>query len=69
MTLEQIKNNLKQTIKNKTELMEQYERYIDIVGSDVEKLVYKTSAEFLRINLDELEKILNDIEECINENT
>lgn len=67
--LEKIKNNLEQTIADKTALMEQYERYIDIVGSDVEKLVYKTSAEFLRINLDELEAILNDIEECINENT
>ena len=59
MNVYQLRDNLKNTIKNKRELLD--------AMSDVsfDALVVR----FLKINIDELERILVDVEKCCDQST
>ena len=59
MDIYQLRDNLKNTIKNKRELL------VDISDDSSDDLV----AQFLNINIDELERILVDVEICCEQST
>ncbi len=59
MDVYQLRDNLKNTIKNKRELL------VDISDDSSDDLV----AQFLKINIDELERILVDVEICCEQST
>ena len=59
MNVYQVRDNLKNTIKNKRELL------VDISDDSSDDLV----AQFLNINIDELERILIDVEICCEQPT
>lgn len=59
MDVYQLRDNLKNTIKNKRELL------VDISDDSSDDLV----AQFLNINIDELERILVDVEICCEQST
>lgn len=58
MNVYQLRDNLKNTIKNKRELLvDRSEEYSDLV------------VQFLNVNIDELERILVDVEICCEQST
>jgi hypothetical protein len=59
MDVYQLRDNLKNTIKNKREFL------VDISDDSSDDLV----AQFLNINIDELERILVDVEICCEQST
>ena len=59
MNVYQLRDNLKNTIKNKRELL------VDISDDSSNDLV----AQFLNTNIDELERILVDVEICCEQST
>ena len=59
MNVYQVRDNLKNTIKNKRELL------VGISDDSSDNLV----AKFLNINIDELERILVDVEICCEQST
>ena len=59
MDVYQLRDNLKNTIKNKRELL------VDISDDSYDDLV----AQFLNINIEELERILVDVEICCEQST
>jgi hypothetical protein len=68
MNIQTIAENLRNTIKGKEQMLEAVQKERTFVGlRDGEDMALKTTAQFLKINLDELYEILNDVEQCINE--
>lgn len=65
MTLEEVKNNLVNTINAKKSLLKAYED--DKADDWFEDLVTNASIQYLEININELERILIDIELCMND--
>ena len=64
MNIQTVANNLRATIAGK----EQHLRTLNgdlIAGDYVDRTVTKTTIEFLKINIDELKRILQDVEQCI----
>ena len=65
MNIYTVRDNLKNTIAGKEAYLGQMER--DIVAYN--QTVNYTVAKFLRINIDELKKILADVEQCCEKAT
>jgi hypothetical protein len=61
MDINTVRNNLKQTIRNKEGFFQQLQGQTGIVA--------ETTAHFLLINIEELKKILADVEECCKKAT
>ena len=59
MNVYQLRDNLKNTIKNKRDLA---------FGDDVDPL-HPVVVQFLKLNIDELERILVDVEICCKQST
>ena len=68
MNLDTLRANLKRTIANKEELLEKNKEKLSRPFSpdDVTRFAVKATVEFLTINIDELKRILTDVELCIN---
>lgn len=67
-TIYTIHDNLERTIKGKQEALDKMcsnNPYTIEFMSDGEVMAYRATVEFLRINIDELKRILADVEEVI----
>ena len=70
MNIQTVAENLKNTIKGKEEMLYAVQKERTFVGlRDGEDIALRTTAQFLKINLDELYEILKDVEHCIKEET
>ena len=65
MTLEEIKNNLVNTIKGKKALRQAYED--DKADDWFDDFATRATIQYLEVNINELERILIDIEQCIED--
>jgi hypothetical protein len=64
MNLTTLQNNLRATIKGKEELLATYN---DLSFSATHRLVKEAMIQYLEVNIDELKRILTDVELCIND--
>ena len=68
MNIQTVAQNLKNTIAGKEQALAEYNKvlniYIDPVA-DEERMAITATVEFLKINIDELKRILGDVEQCI----
>jgi hypothetical protein len=64
MNLTTLQNNLRATIKGKEELLATYN---DPSFSATHRLVKEAMIQYLEVNIDELKRILTDVELCIND--
>jgi hypothetical protein len=68
VNIETIAENLRNTIAGKEQALADYNKvlniYIDPVA-DGERMAITATVEFLKINIDELKRILQDVEQCI----
>lgn len=67
MKLEEVKNNLTTTINGKKMLLQSYKD--DLAEDWFEDLATHATIQFLEININELERILVDIELCMEEDS
>jgi hypothetical protein len=66
MNIQTVATNLRNTIKGKEQMLEAVMKERTFVGlRDGEDIALRTTAQFLKINLDELYEILKDVESCI----
>ncbi len=66
MNIQTVASNLRNTIKGKEQMLEAVMKERTFVGlRDGEDIALRTTAQFLRINLDELYEILKDVESCV----
>lgn len=66
MNIQTVAQNLRNTIKGKEQMLEAVMKERTFVGlRDGEDIALRTTAQFLRINLDELYEILKDVEKCL----
>jgi hypothetical protein len=77
MNIQTVKTNLEQTIAGKKELLAKYVDMLDslsnqprVVGmiqinNDL-KIAWQATAEYLKVNIDELQCILQHVEQCID---
>lgn len=63
MSINKIRENLQNTIAGKERLLEGFIN-ISNKSKGEEKIVFDTTAKFLEMNINELKKILKDVEEC-----
>ncbi len=69
MNISTVAQNLRNTIKGKEQMLAAVLKERTFVGlRDGEDIALRTTAEFLKINLDELYKILQDVEQCLTIN-
>jgi hypothetical protein len=68
VNIETVAENLRNTIAGKEQALADYNKvlniYIDPVA-DGERMAITATVEFLKINIDELKRILQDVEQCI----
>lgn len=65
MNIYTVRDNMKRTIAGKEEMLEAIQRERTMVGlRDGEHIALSTTAQFLSINIDELKRILADVELC-----
>jgi hypothetical protein len=66
MNIQTVAENLRNTIAGKEEMFYAIQRERTFVGlRDGEDIALKTTAQFLDININELKRILQDVEQCI----
>ena len=66
MNIQTVAQNLRNTIAGKEHLLEQYSRSLD--GDKMlyeQKIAVGAAKEFVQINIDELKRILADVESCV----
>lgn len=63
MNIQTVRDNLKNTIAGKERLFQTYNSDLDY-ASDSEKALIRVKKDFLQINLEELKRILQDVEVC-----
>jgi hypothetical protein len=67
MNIQTVAENLRNTIAGKEKALAEYNKvlniYIDPVA-DGERMAITATVEFLKINIDELRRILQDVEQC-----
>ena len=68
-TIYQVRDNLIRTIEGKEKLLSQLEPRRDISRAVGDQMAMVATIEFLKINLDELYGILNDVQECCKKAT
>ena len=67
MNIQTVAANLRNTIASKEEYLLAIQKERTFVGlRDGEDIALRTTAQFLEINIDELKRILNDVEQCID---
>jgi hypothetical protein len=63
MNIQTVAENLRNTIAGKEQYLEAIQKERTFVGlRDGEDIALKTTAQFLKINIDELKRILQDVE-------
>jgi hypothetical protein len=68
MNIQTVAENLRRTIAGKEEMLNAVQKERTFVGlRDGEGLALQTTAQFLTINIDELQRILQNVEQCIKE--
>lgn len=66
MNIQTIRDNLKNTIANKENYLLAIQQERTFVGlRDGEDIALRTTAQFLEININELKRILQDVEQCV----
>jgi CDP-diacylglycerol pyrophosphatase len=68
MNIQTVRDNLKNTIAGKKQHLKTLNGDL-IAGDYVDRTVTKTTIEFLKINIAELKRILQDVEQCIEKET
>ena len=66
MNIQTVAANLRNTIAGKEHLLDQYSRALD--GDKMlyeQKIAVGSASEFVKINIDELKRILQDVEQCV----
>ena len=66
MNIETVAENLRNTIAGKEHLLDQYSRVLD--GDQMlyeQKIAASATSKFLEVNIAELKRILQDVEQCI----
>ena len=66
MNIQTVKTNLEKTIAGKEQMLAQYRTMTLVLRQDESPEIYAT-VKFLEINIDELKRILEDVEQCIKE--
>lgn len=65
MNIYTIRNNLKNTIKGKEAALAEYNQVLALQSENAGgRMAIAAAAEFLKINLEELNNILRDLEQC-----
>lgn len=68
MNLTTLQNNLRRTIAGKEHMLDSHKRYLRGQGiTSAETIASETIVKFLEVNIDELKRILTDVELCIND--
>jgi hypothetical protein len=68
MNIQTVKTNLEKTIAGKEQMLAQYRTMTLVLRQDESPEIYAT-VKFLEINIDELKRILQDVEQCIEKET
>ena len=66
MNIETVAENLRVTIAGKEHLLDQYSKALE--GDKMlyeQKIAVGAASEFVKINIDELQRILKDVEQCV----
>jgi hypothetical protein len=63
MNIQTVAENLKKTIAGKEQMLAQYRTMTLVLRQDESPEIYAT-VKFLEINIDELKRILQDVEQC-----
>jgi hypothetical protein len=70
MNIQTVASNLRNTIAGKEHMLDSHKRYLRSAGtSGAENIAIDTTVKFLEINIDELKRILKDVEQCIEKAT
>jgi hypothetical protein len=70
MNIRTVAENLRNTIAGKENMLLAVQQERTFVGlRDGEDIALKTTAQFLQINIDELKRILKDVEVCCEQHT
>ena len=70
MNLQTVANNLRNTIAGKEHMLDSHKRYLRSTGtSGPENTAIFATVQFLEVNIDELKRILQDVEVCVAEYT
>ncbi len=66
MNIQTVAENLRNTIKGKEAMLASHQSYLRSSGtSGGENMAIYATVQFLEININELERILKDVEQCI----
>ncbi len=65
MNIQTVATNLRNTIAGKEHMLDSHKRYLRGQGiTGAETIASETIVKFLEINIDELKRILQDVEQC-----
>ena len=65
MNIQTVADNLKRTISGKEHMLDSHKRYLRSAGTrGAENIAIDTTVKFLEINIGELKRILEDVEQC-----
>lgn len=65
MNIQTVANNLRATIAGKEQMLEEYKAILkETFHGPVTRAAYAGTAQMLEINIDELKRILQDVEKC-----
>jgi vacuolar-type H+-ATPase subunit I/STV1 len=66
MNIQTVRDNLRRTIAGKEHMLDSHKRYLRSAGtSGSENIAIDTTVKFLEININELKRILQDVEKCV----
>lgn len=65
MNIQTVKQNLRNTIAGKETLLNTYTRLMSLASDRAQQRVTSESIHMLSINIDELKRILADLEQCV----
>jgi flagellar biosynthesis chaperone FliJ len=67
MNIQTVAENLRRTIAGKEHMLDSHKRYLRGQGITIaETMASETIVKFLEINIDELKRILKDVEQCVD---
>jgi hypothetical protein len=67
MNIQTFRDNLKNTIAGKEALLATLQQRVSIERTPIDQTAFIAVINFLEINIDELKRILQDLEQCIDE--
>jgi hypothetical protein len=66
MNIQTVRDNLKNTIAGKEAMLASHTKYLKSAGtSGGQNMAIHATVEFLKVNIDELKRILQDVEQCM----